>query len=96
MLSVFNRSLDLRLSALELPASVQSSLANQRINLAGAVIPEQLTPSMKDAVRSAINESFVQGFRRVMLLGAALAFASGITSLLLITGRTKTVQSPHT
>src|SRR6266550_939904 len=96
MLSVFNRSLDLRLSALELPASVQSSLANQRINLAGAAIPEQLSPPTKDAVRSAINESFVQGFRRVMLLGAALAFASGITSLLLITGRAKAAQPPRT
>jgi len=96
MVNVFNRSLDLRLSNLDLPASVQSSLANQRINLAAAAIPEELTSPTRDAARRAINESFVQGFRRVMLLGAALALASGITSLLLITGRAKAVQSPHT
>ena len=96
MLSVFNRSLDLRLSNIELPASVQSSLANQRINLAAAAVPEELAPQLQQAVRRAINESFVQGFRRVMLLGAALALASGITSLLLITGRAKAAQPPRT
>jgi EmrB/QacA subfamily drug resistance transporter len=95
MLDVFNRSLDLRLSSLELPVSVQSSLANQRINLAAAAIPEKLAPLPKEDVRRAINESFVQGFRRVMLLGAVLAFASAISSLLLITSRAKSMQLPR-
>jgi hypothetical protein len=75
---------------------VQSSLASQRINLAAAAIPEELAPPLREPVRRAINESFVQGFRRVMLLGAALAFASGITSLLLIGSRAKSVQLPGT
>jgi MFS family permease len=95
MLDVFNRSLDLRLSSLELPVSVRSSLANQRINLAAAAIPEKLAPLPKEDVRRAINESFVQGFRRVMLLGAVLAFASAISSLLLITSRAKSMQLPR-
>src|SRR6266403_1509094 len=96
MLGVFSRSLDFRLSKLKLPASVQSALADQRINLAGAAVPEDLAPPLQQAVRRSIDESFVQGFRTVMLLGAALALASGITSLLLITSRTKSVQLPHT
>jgi MFS family permease len=96
MLHVFSDSLDSRLSKLRLPASVQSALADQRINLAAAAVPEDLAPALQQAVRRSIDESFVQGFRTVMLLGAALALASGITSLLLITNRTKSVQLPHT
>jgi EmrB/QacA subfamily drug resistance transporter len=95
MLDVFSRSLDFRLSKLHLPASVQSALADQRINLTAAAVPEDLAPPLQQAVRRAINESFVQGFRTVMLLGAALALASGITSLVLITSRTKSLQLPH-
>jgi hypothetical protein len=96
ILGVFSRSLDFRLSKLHLPTSVQSALADQRINLAGAAVPEDLAPPLQQAVRRSIDESFVQGFRTVMLLGAALALASGITSLLLITNRTKSLQLPHT
>ena len=95
MLHVFSDSLDLRLSKLHLPATVQSALADQRINLAAAAVPEDLAPPLQQAVRRSIDESFVQGFRTVMLLGAALALASGITSLLLITSRTKSLQLPH-
>jgi len=43
-------------------------------------------------VRASINESFVHGFRGIMILGAALALTSGITSLLLINGRATRAQ----
>jgi MFS family permease len=92
MLGVFSRSLDFRLSKLKLPASVQSALADQRINLAGAAVPEDLAPPLQQAVRASINESFVHGFRGIMILGAALALTSGITSLLLINGRATRAQ----
>ncbi len=89
MLHVFNRSIDSRLSRLEVSAEVQHSLADQRINLAAAALPPDLEPSMRQVLKQAIDESFVNGFRRVMLVGAALALASGITSLLLINGDAK-------
>jgi MFS family permease len=89
MLHVFNRSLDDRLSNLALPQSIQQSINDQRINLAAEKIPEQIAPALREKVRRAINESFVDGFRRVMLIGAGLALASAIVSLLLITGRDK-------
>ena len=89
MLHVFDRSIDSRLSKLEVSAEVQHSLADQRINLAAAALPQDLEPSMRQVLKQAIDESFVNGFRRVMLVGAALALASGITSLLLINGDAK-------
>jgi hypothetical protein len=70
---------------------VQQSLNDQRINLAAATIPQDIGPPMRQVLRQAINESFVKGFRRVMLVGAALALASGITSLLLINSDAKSV-----
>ena len=94
MLDLFNHSLDSRLSQLRLPASVQTSLANQRINLAAIKIPEELAPPLQQPVRQSINESFVHGFCGVMVLGAVLALASGITSLLLISGRATRAQPP--
>src|SRR6266513_1795940 len=96
MLDLFNHSLDSRLSQLRLPASVQTSLANQRINLAAIKIPEELPPPLQQPVRQSINESFVHGFRGVIVLGAVLALASGIASLLLISGRATRTQPPDT
>jgi EmrB/QacA subfamily drug resistance transporter len=92
MFDVFNRSLDSRLSNIELPTSIRHSLDDQRINLAAQKIPEEIAPPMRQALKQAIDESFVTGFRSVMLVGAALALASGITALLLINGRSKSFQ----
>jgi EmrB/QacA subfamily drug resistance transporter len=87
MLHVFNRSLDRRLGAIELPADVRHSLNDQRINLAAATIPQEIAPPLREILRRAINESFVDGFRMVMLTGAVLAIAGGMTSLLLMSNR---------
>ena len=92
MLHVFSRSIDSRLSRLEVSPEVQHLLDDQRINLAAATIPQDIEPSMRQVLKQAINESFVAGFRRVMLVGAVLALASGITSLLLINRDAKSFQ----
>ena len=92
MLHIFNNSIDSRLSRLEVSPEVRQSLDDQRINLAAATIPQDIKPSMRQVLRQAINESFVAGFRRVMLVGAVLALASGITSLLLINRDAKSFQ----
>src|SRR6266700_3139732 len=89
MFNVFNASLDSRLSNLELPAAARHSLDDQRINLAAEKIPEEIGPAMREILKQAVDASFVTGFRYVMLIGAALALASGVTSMLLISGRAK-------
>jgi MFS family permease len=87
MLHVFNRSLDSPLSAIELPATIKHSLDDQRIKLAEITLPEETSLPLRETLRRAINESFVNGFRSVMLFGAVLALASGIISWLLIADR---------
>jgi EmrB/QacA subfamily drug resistance transporter len=92
MLHVFSRSIDSRLSRLEVSPEVRHSLDDQRINLAATTFPQDMGPPMRQVLKEAINESFVEGFRRVMLVGAGLALASGITSLLLINSDAKSFQ----
>jgi EmrB/QacA subfamily drug resistance transporter len=92
MLHVFSRSIDSRLSRLEVSPEVRHSLDDQRINLAATTFPQDIGPPMRQVLKEAINESFVEGFRRVMLVGAGLALASGITSLLLINSDAKSFQ----
>ncbi|MFL6540261.1 MAG: MFS transporter, partial [Chthoniobacterales bacterium] len=83
MLQSFNRAFDSRLPALQLPSEVRDSLLAQRSKLAGAdasVAP----PALRGALRQAIDESFIEAFRRVMFVGAGLAVASALTALVLI------------
>ena len=89
MLQVFNHSLDRRLSALQLPVSLQHSIDDQRINLGAIILPSEIGGPMRETMRRSIDESFVTAFRAVTLTGATLALVSGITSLLLIGARLK-------
>ena len=90
MLQTFNRSLDARLAGLNVAPLVQQSLNEQRTKLAGAQLPESIEPHTRALLVDAINQSFVDGFRRVMLVGAALALGSAITALTLIGGNRRT------
>jgi len=89
MLKEFNRSLAQHLSQAQVPAAIQRSLQEQRINLAAATLPKDIAPPMREMLRKAIDESFVHGFRTVMSIGACLALASGVASFLFISGHPK-------
>jgi MFS family permease len=74
---------------INIPPAFAVMMSFRRINLAGMKIPEEVGPAERKMLREAIQESFVEGFRRVMFLGALLAFGSGFTSLMLIGARAK-------
>lgn len=90
ILHIFDRSLDSRLARLDLSASIQQSLNAQRGRLAGVELPESIPARTRELLMDAINRSFIDGFRGVMLAGAALALGSAVTALLLIRGDPKT------
>ena len=46
--------------------------------------PENQDPATQESIRRAIDNSFVAGFRVVMLIGAVLAVASAATALIFI------------
>ncbi len=84
MLHVFRSGLDQRLSNWKLPESASRSLQAQSIKLAAIAVPGNQDPATRQAIRRAIDESFVSGFRIVMAIGAALAIASVGTALAFI------------
>ncbi len=87
MLATFNSSLDSKLPPLNLPAESVQQIDSQRINLAAIEPPANLDPQQKEAIQTAIDEAFVDGYRLVILVGASLAWASAISAWLLVEGR---------
>jgi EmrB/QacA subfamily drug resistance transporter len=86
MIQVFKTNLDRRLISANLPASVAQQLQTQSIKLAAIDIPENLEPETRQLIRRSVDESFVSGFRWVIVIGAALAAASAVTALFWIRG----------
>ncbi|MDM0006741.1 MFS transporter [Variovorax sp. J22G73] len=67
-------------------AQVSAFLEGERSKLAGAAVPPGLDAATAAAVKRAVAESFVAGFRWVMLVGAALAVLSAASAWLTIRG----------
>jgi EmrB/QacA subfamily drug resistance transporter len=84
MLVSFSNALQRQLSELGIDERLRSSLMDQQVKLAGIDIPAGLNAGDKDKVQTAIDRSFIAGFRLVMLISAALSAASGLISWILI------------
>jgi EmrB/QacA subfamily drug resistance transporter len=80
----FNQSLGQRLNELGIPPEVQQLLAQERKKLAAADVPPSLPAGLRSAVRAAIESSFVDAFRLVMLLSAVLAVGGAVCAWRLI------------
>jgi predicted MFS family arabinose efflux permease len=84
MASAFASRLDHGLAHLPLPPGVQQGLHADRIKLAGLQPPPGLNPTVNTAVKEAIGEAFVFGFRIVMLICAGLSLAGVVVASLVI------------
>lgn len=84
MVHSFNGQLDRRLARIELPPSAQSAMDQKRARLAGTEIPSSIDREMRAALTQAIKESFIFGFRMLMLAAAGLALVSALVAFKLI------------
>jgi len=84
MFHAFNNSFDRSLDQLAVSPEARRSLDDQRIKLAAAEIPSTVDEQTRTMIKQAIDESFVSGFRRVLLTGAGLAFLSSLTAWLVV------------
>jgi hypothetical protein len=91
---VFDARLDDALARLALPADLASAIDAQRHRLAGIELPTDLPAATAAHARAAIGDAFVAGFRRVMLLSAALAMLSALAAWMLIDGRAARQTAP--
>jgi MFS family permease len=89
MLQVFNHDLDQRLATTSVPQFARTAIDHERVKLAGIPIPSGLNAEMQRKIEIAIKWAFISGFRVTMLVGAGLAVASALTSLLMIQTREK-------
>jgi hypothetical protein len=89
MAGVFARDFNGRLRPLDLPAEARAALEAQAGRLAAIEIPAGLNVETKQSVERAVAESFVGGFRVVIIVCAALALASALCAWLLIEGRAR-------
>jgi EmrB/QacA subfamily drug resistance transporter len=87
MFHAFNGCLDQRLNVIPIPVDVRQALDSERLKLAAAEIPRSINEETRVTIKQAIDECFVFGFRRVMLVGAALALAGSALAWLMIRGR---------
>ena len=87
MFHAFSNCLDSRLNQLRVKADIRQALNDQRMKLAAAELPSETDQATRSAIKQAIDECFVSGFRLVMICGAALALASSLIAFLIIRTR---------
>ncbi|HSE91461.1 MAG TPA: MFS transporter [Candidatus Binatia bacterium] len=83
----FNRELDQRLEGLDISREVRRFIDEQRVRLAGAELPSGISDQTQMALRQAVNESFIAGFRIVMMSAVGLALAGALCALIMIGDR---------
>ena len=84
MLGTFNRHLDGNLAEIHASPEVRRDVGAQRIKLAAIEVPSSIDIATREATKGAIDESFIAGFRAVMLIASGLALASAATAWLVI------------
>ena len=84
MLHFFKTELDRGLKRSSIPAAVVESVEKQSNKLAAIEVPRDQNSNAGQSARRAIDESFVSGFRTIMLAGAVLGIASALAAAILI------------
>jgi EmrB/QacA subfamily drug resistance transporter len=87
MVSAFSNRLQQSLATLDLAPSVLHQIQSSEIRLAGLEVPSDLDARTSSALRAAIDQAFVLGFRLIMLLCAGLAVASAAVASRMIPSR---------
>jgi EmrB/QacA subfamily drug resistance transporter len=78
MFHAFNGCLEQRLKTMPISSDARQALNGERLKLAAAEIPQSISEETRVAIKQGIDECFVFGFRRVMLVGAGLALAGSL------------------
>jgi EmrB/QacA subfamily drug resistance transporter len=83
MVKIFAAHLDRRLPSLSLASETAQEIRSKEIELAGMESPKNLDANARSAVKNAVSEAFLGGFRVVLFSCAGLAVGSaGVASVL--------------
>jgi EmrB/QacA subfamily drug resistance transporter len=97
MSGTFNADLQRRLAVAAIPAAIGEAVTAQRAKLAAIEPPAGASAGLQAAVRHAVDEAFLSGYRRVMWIAAALALMSAVSGWALIgdgAARTRPAKAP--
>jgi len=84
MLSTFNRNFDHRLANIDIGDEARHSLYEQRVKLAGLELSPTLNAATRRQLEQAVADSFVSGYRLIMLIAACLAGMSAASTWMMI------------
>ena len=84
MLHTFSQTLASRMNEIQLDDELKHSLYDQRVKLAGLEVPATADSATHGKIKTAVADSFIFGFRVIMLISAALALASAVSSWVFI------------
>ncbi|HEY6122983.1 MAG TPA: MFS transporter [Pyrinomonadaceae bacterium] len=73
MLQVFGRKLQSNLANIHVTPATRSAVYKERIKLSGIQLPGNLSAAEEAELRSAVSQSFVAGYRTIMIIAAGLA-----------------------
>jgi EmrB/QacA subfamily drug resistance transporter len=79
----FSAHLDARLEAMELSPEEREAVAAEKVKLGAAEAPESVDADTAARIEKAMAESFVAGFRLIMLVAVGLALASALVAILI-------------
>jgi EmrB/QacA subfamily drug resistance transporter len=83
----FSANLNARLETMDLSGEVRSELEAAKADLGAAEAPEGVDARTAMQIERAVDESFVAGFRAVMLVSSGLALTSALVAALLVGDR---------
>jgi EmrB/QacA subfamily drug resistance transporter len=89
MVQAFGSRLNHDLASAALPAAIQQQLVSNKTKLAALPVPPGIESDIATVVRQSISDSFLFGFRLVLLACAALSLASAAVARLMIPDKTK-------
>ena len=96
MLASFNQHFSSRLAGIKLEPQIRREIESQRVKLAAIEIPREIDARLTEDIKRSLNDSFVAGFRLLMIVASALALLSAATAGLMIEGKRKTtMQAPQ-
>jgi EmrB/QacA subfamily drug resistance transporter len=87
MTLAFDATLSSRLSSMQLPSALLGAIEEQRDLLAAIEVPANIDAATASAIKRAVGEAFVSGFRWVMVVCSALALISAWSAWMLIVPR---------
>ncbi len=90
--SAFTASLNSTIAALHLPASLQQTILAQHNKLVGIDIPNSVQGVARTSIRTAIDTSFIAGFRVAMLIAAGLSVGSALCTVFFVSSPKKLPQ----